>query len=323
MIHLFYLFSFIYAGRLMNIKTDSRKFLLETRTVEDSKRGRSNDYLIPFMPLYPNHGRSLIPCQKCGVEYQCGTDYIYNGEATKEDQYPWMVNIPGIRCGGALVASKYVLTAAHCVVDGDTVKGKNKLKEGWKDWELRLGFYDYYSSQDTCLPETTVKVAKVIVHKKYILEQTYGELINIENDIALLQLKEEVDLSLYTPVCLPKQGLKTSSIRGPFYHYGWGDGSRNVLNQMVIDNIVEQKPFKQKKGESISYFAREEDRQSVGQGDSGGPLTYKKNNHHVLVGVASFGLPRNQSNWAQVSHYRDWIDKKMKNPKFCLEGTEA
>ena len=59
------------------------------------------------------------------------------------------------------------------------------------------------------------------------------------------------------------------------------------------------------------------------QGDSGGPLTFKRNNHHVLVGVLAVGKEEERSSWTQVSLFRNWIDKHMKNPKFCKNDSKA
>ena len=39
--------------------------------------------------------------------------------------------------------------------------------------------------------------------KKYFVHEGYRRLIAKQHDIALLELEEEVDLSVYTPVCLP------------------------------------------------------------------------------------------------------------------------
>ena len=106
MIEIFCLFLFIdcivpsptgiYAKRPMHVKTDPKKFIVETKDIpidedspsnflvqtnaditgEHSMRGSSSDYSLPSY-----HGSSQ--CQQCGVEYQCGNDYIFNGEATK------------------------------------------------------------------------------------------------------------------------------------------------------------------------------------------------------------------------------------------------
>ena len=64
------------------------------------------------------------------------------------------------------------------------------------------------------------------------------------------------------------------------------------------------------------------------QGDSGGPLTYQ-NGQHTLIGISShvatkkngkFSVCTGQySHFTSVSHYRDWIDDKMKASKFCKD----
>ena len=47
---------------------------------------------------------------------------------------------------------------------------------------------------------------KIINVKKIIVHHSYHSKVFIENDIALLELAEEVDISVYTPACLPKSG---------------------------------------------------------------------------------------------------------------------
>ena len=40
---------------------------------------------------------------------------VVQGEHSQEDMWPWMVGLDGhTNCGGALIDSKWVLTAAHC-----------------------------------------------------------------------------------------------------------------------------------------------------------------------------------------------------------------
>ena len=53
---------------------------------------------------------------------------------------------------------------------------------------------------ETFLETKKFHVKNVIVHEKY--ERNYEKDIS-RHDIALLELEEEVDLSVYTPVCLP------------------------------------------------------------------------------------------------------------------------
>ena len=40
---------------------------------------------------------------------------MVGGQVSREDEYPWVVGIIGqTSCGGALIDSKWVLSAAHC-----------------------------------------------------------------------------------------------------------------------------------------------------------------------------------------------------------------
>ena len=128
--------------------------------------------------------------------------------------YPWMVLYlqAGVSpCGGALVASKYVVTAAHCLyfdVDSNIPKVPSDIK-------ITLGEHDRSIKEEGILKEKTVGVAKIFRHEDYDPK-------NMFNDIAVLELSEDVDLETYTPVCLPK-----SSDTNVFYGtvaeaYGWG-----------------------------------------------------------------------------------------------------
>ena len=115
-------------------------------------------------------------------------------------------NIP---CGGALVASKYVVTAAHCLfLDGAAKHPKNS-----SDINITLGEHDRSIKDEGVLKEKTVGVAKIFRHEDYNPQ-------NLFNDIAVLELSENVDLETYTPVCMPKT---SDSFYGTVAEaYGWG-----------------------------------------------------------------------------------------------------
>lgn len=103
---------------------------------------------------------------------------VYNGQEAKENEFPYMVNVlpPSVRCGGVLLSNRYVLTAAHCLMD--VVLGQNIT--------LVLGGRNYYADG----PNTVVFKAdmKFWIHENFSMPSA-------ANDVAIIQLPRPVDLS--------------------------------------------------------------------------------------------------------------------------------
>ncbi|KRZ03172.1 Mast cell protease 1A [Trichinella pseudospiralis] len=104
-------------------------------------------------------------------------------------------------CGGTLIQFKpgngttLILTAAHCIYDSN----RRKVLEPQKI-EALVGAHNVYKLDEETRKQVLVK--SVIMHPKYN-DKT------LENDIALLQLRETVFYTTITrPACLPKPGEK-------------------------------------------------------------------------------------------------------------------
>ena len=116
----------------------------------------------------------------------------------KVNEYPWIallrivMNGKTFRCGGSLVASQWIVTAAHCVFHEDQVTLASSSMV-----TVILGEHDTSTPFESKIPRKELKVAKIISH---------DVVLDLKNDIALLKLSEKVDLNTYTPVCVPNTG---------------------------------------------------------------------------------------------------------------------
>ena len=99
--------------------------------------------------------------------------------------------IGSYQCGGSLIASAWIVTAAHCVYD----RSNNLVPESTVT--VVLGEHDTTTLTESIIPRLELKVSKIIPHAAFA---------SPVNDIALLKLSTAVDLNTYTPVCLPNTG---------------------------------------------------------------------------------------------------------------------
>ncbi|XP_004483245.1 tissue-type plasminogen activator [Dasypus novemcinctus] len=266
-------------------------------------------------------------CSTCGLrQYKQPQFRIKGGLFADITSHPWQAAIfvknrrsPGERflCGGILVQSCWVLSAAHCFL------------ERFPPHHLRVVLgrtYRLVPGEE----EQQFEVEKYIVHSAFD-DDTY------DNDIALLQLKSDSlscaqESKAVGAVCLPEAGLRLPDwtecelsgygrheASSPFYSERLKEGhvrlypasrctSQHLFNRTVTENMLCA-------GDTRSGGAQTNLHDAC-QGDSGGPLVCMKDNRMTLVGIISWGLGCGQKDipgvYTKVANYLDWIQDNMR-----------
>ncbi|KAF7263934.1 hypothetical protein GWI33_000889 [Rhynchophorus ferrugineus] len=280
----------------------------------------------------------LPPTNVCGTGTQ---DKIYGGQKAQLDEFPWMALVEylkpngqkGFYCGGVLINSKYILTAAHCL------KGKD-LPKNWQIVSVRLGEYNTDTDVDCVVtknnrqlcapPAVNVPVEDRIAHEEYQPQD-----INQYHDIALLRLAREVKFSDYIrPICLPRVPtlLSKSYVNKNLIVAGWGKTENRsesniklklevpVKSDSVCTNTYTRARVQLNGDYQICAGGRSG--QDSCRGDSGGPLMTLDTSggseiNWYSIGVVSFGpSPCGMENWpgvyTKVANYMPWIVQKLK-----------
>ena len=153
----------------------------------------------------------------------------------------------------------------------------------WEGMCSENTFYDYI------LPRRNLEVDRAIIQPKYVGNVGNGTVVF---DIALLKLKDNLDLAEYTPACLPATNQIFAGETAWFY--GWGRFENSNLKishvlrqatQQVIASDICERFWREIPPDQLCALGQD---QSPCLGDSGGPLTVEVDGRHILIGAASY-----------------------------------
>ncbi|EPB80382.1 trypsin [Ancylostoma ceylanicum] len=217
----------------------------------------------------------------------------YGGRKFKENEYPWTVLLKGQgECSGVLISQRHVLTAAHCVLlyDDDHRAEQCNSDKNYNVVAVKISprsVFIHFRATETdcddaeyCPPHD---VAKITVHNL--------EICTLHNDIALIELKENISETVATPICMPSEDLQLESV---LYAAGSGmdhdapitlaDSSRSSRGQQVVAQRKHSFNKTTKKIVTVTFG------KTILPGDSGGPLfQVDESDRHILVGINSAG----------------------------------
>lgn len=241
---------------------------------------------------------------------------ITNGQDASAGEYPYMVGLlfasvadrfEAQFCGGSLVASDWVLTAAHCLVDDlGAVTAP-------ADLNVLVGSIDLSAADGERLG-----TAQVVVHPGYDSATSL-------NDIALVQLSSPATLG--SPITYAGAGDVALEAAGSIVTLtGWGGLTTDQDAQTYAILLQEATmPIIDAASCAIDGFdptgmlcagAPEQDADGgidACQGDSGGPLVATSGGSPVQIGLVSFGptCGFTPTAYTRVSAYADFVDQTL------------
>ncbi|XP_054283193.1 trypsin-1-like [Macrosteles quadrilineatus] len=255
---------------------------------------------------------------ECGVSSRRAAARIVGGVNASQGEFPWLVSLKKGRnhlCGGTLIASEWVLTAAHCLCSGSEVMDAKNLR-------VAAGVHDLRQGRDLDVP-----VAQVKLHPQYRCDHYL-------HDIAMLRLGAVVSWGPNVlPACfpLPTPEQTFADVEAEVAGWGWTDenfskGYRSdVLRKvrlMIVNNSKCQNWYSSQ-GKRIKIQATqmcagvENGGKDACQADSGGPLMVGEGSDLMVVGVVSAGIgcarPKLPGLYTRVTHYLDWIGQTIRS----------
>ncbi|KAM4703216.1 chymotrypsin-like elastase family member 3B [Rhinophrynus dorsalis] len=252
----------------------------------------------------------------CGVPTFTPQSRVVNGEDAIPHSWPWQISLQYKSgsafyhtCGGSLIASNWVMTAAHCISSSRT-------------YQVVLG------EHDRSLIEGGEQIVPVNSGDIFVHENWRSSCVACGNDIALIKLSRPALLNDRVQLgCVPEDGQILPN-NYPCYITGWGrlttGGSLPDVLQQALLPVVDHQTCTQRDwwGSSIktTMVCAGGDIRAGCNGDSGGPLNCQAADgtwhvHGIASFVSSLGCNalKKPTVFTRVSAFNDWVSNIINN----------
>ena len=251
-------------------------------------------------------------------------NHIIGGTTAAENEFPFVVNIwmnspkdnyVAHLCGATLIDKKWVLTAAHCMMEDYTESEMRVMSPSKLD--LYIG-----SAEHSGAGGRKLKAKSILIHPKYNWPK---------HDVALVELAEDVtDVS---PIFLNEKDLGESTELATVMGWGLTDaaGTTEASRLQKVTLTLEPRHLCTQDGlprdnnttvEADMLCAQTLNHQkSSCPGDSGGPLIQIKEGHFVQIGIVSWSsacsgtrhkYKSSVAGYADVADALEWIRQVVK-----------
>ncbi|XP_043329388.1 mannan-binding lectin serine protease 1 isoform X2 [Cervus canadensis] len=245
---------------------------------------------------------------------------IINGRPVQKGTTPWaaMLSHPDGQpfCGGSLLGSKWIVTAAHClheVLDSEDVTLHHLELLSPSAFKIIVGKLRRTQSDEN---EQSLSVKQVFLHPLYN-PNTY------ENDVALVELSRGPVLNDFVmPICLPQGPPEEGAM---VIVSGWGKQFLQRFPETLMEieiPIVDYHicreayaPLKKKVTRDMICAGEKEGGRDACAGDSGGPMVTldRKRGQWYLVGTVSWGVDCGKKDrygvYSYIFHNKAWIQR--------------